>query len=213
MKAIIFMPRPNARRIKIFIPYQAFAWRKKLKELDSSFYHPEQKLWSVINTAANLERLKEIVDRQFDIKNHEQTKRIPYQALSDQNKDRLAELEQLLILKGYSPHTVRNYRTAFVSFLSFFGTRDLISVSKKEIEGYLFKLISKYNISETKQNTVINAIKFYYEKVLGQPREYYDLQRPKRGKSLPNVLSVEEVWTLIHAPRQSQASRHPGHHL
>ncbi len=199
MKAIIFTPRPHAKRIKIFIPYHAFDWRKKLKQLDSSFYHPEQKLWSVVNTAANLQRLKDIVDQQFDIKDHQPAKRMPYQQLSDQNRDRLAALEQQLILKGYSQHTVRNYRSAFVPFLHFFGSRELKTVTKAEIEGYLFKLISKYHISETKQNTVINAIKFYYEKV-GQPREYYDLQRPKQGRSLPNVLSAEEVWALIHAP-------------
>ncbi len=159
MKATIFTPRAHAKRIKIFIPYHAFDWRKKLKQLDSSFYHPEQKLWSVVNTEANLQKLKAIVNGQFDVKDQQQVKRMPYQELSDQNKDRLADLEQHLILKGYSHHTVRNYRSAFVPFLHFFGSRELKTVTKTEIEGYLFKLISKYNISETKQNTVINAIK------------------------------------------------------
>jgi len=43
----------------------------------------------------------------------------------------------------------------------------------------------------------INAIKAYYEHVLGLPRKYYEIQRPKRSNSLPNVLSREEVALLI----------------
>ena len=57
----------------------------------------------------------------------------------------------------------------------------------------------KYHISETKQNTIINAIKFYYEQVLGQPREFYDIQRPKRSKTLPGILSMDEVQSILTA--------------
>ena len=32
------------------------------------------------------------------------------------------------------------------------------------------------------------------------PREYYDIQRPKRANQLPNTLSVEEVYKLINSP-------------
>lgn len=48
---------------------------------------------------------------------------------------------------------------------------------------------------------MINAIKFYYEQVLGKPRAYYDIQRPKRSMSLPNVLSMKEVETFINTPK------------
>jgi len=65
---------------------------------------------------------------------------------------------------------------------------------------YLYHLIEKYKISESKQNTVINAIKAYYEHVLGRPREYYDIQRPKKPQTLPNVLSQEETKRLLNAP-------------
>nr|WP_261449617.1 tyrosine-type recombinase/integrase [Marinilongibacter aquaticus] len=47
----------------------------------------------------------------------------------------------------------------------------------------------------------INAIKAYYEHVLGQPREYYDIQRPKRSQNLPNILSKSEVAKLLQTPK------------
>ena len=41
---------------------------------------------------------------------------------------------------------------------------------------------------------------YHYEQVLGKPREYYDIQRPKKSATLPNVLSGQEVKLLINAP-------------
>ena len=67
-----------------------------------------------------------------------------------------------------------------IGYLSYFEERDLNLIKKEEIEEYLFHLISKYKISETKQNLIINAIKFFYEQVLTRPRAYYNIQRPKR---------------------------------
>ena len=50
---------------------------------------------------------------------------------------------------------------------------------------------------------MINAIKSYYEHVLGNPREYYTITRPKRRKELPNTLSEAEVFAIINAPKTS----------
>jgi site-specific recombinase XerD len=62
-------------------------------------------------------------------------------------------------------------------------------------------LKTKYRISDTSQNTVINAIKASYEHVLNRPREYYDIQRPNKSKSLPNVFSKEEIEKLLMTPQ------------
>ena len=46
----------------------------------------------------------------------------------------------------------------------------------------------------------MNAIKFYFEKVLGQPRTFYEL-RPRKEKKLPGVFSEQEVQRLLGAVR------------
>ena len=53
------------------------------------------------------------------------------------------------------------------------------------------------DISESYQNLLINAIKFYYEQVEGQPRQYYDIPRPKRAHQNPKVLAQEEIKALL----------------
>ena len=47
------------------------------------------------------------------------------------------------------------------------------------------------------QNQIISAVKFYWEKILKLDKEYIDIQRPKKPKKMPNVLSTEEVVEMI----------------
>lgn len=50
---IIYQPLPKASRIKVFIPYFLKEEREQLKQINTSFYHSTQKLWSVVNTEDN----------------------------------------------------------------------------------------------------------------------------------------------------------------
>lgn len=45
----------------------------------------------------------------------------------------------------------------------------------------------------------INSIKFYFEKVLGQERKCYEVKRAKRERTLPDVLSKEEIKSILDA--------------
>jgi site-specific recombinase XerD len=64
---------------------------------------------------------------------------------------------------------------------------------------FILRLIKERNISPSQQNQRINAIKFYYEKVLGKEKEYYDIGRPRKERKLPDVLSKEEIGAMITA--------------
>ena len=101
-----------------------------------------------------------------------------------------------LKLKRYSSNTQRNYQKAFQYFVSNFSDRDIDKLSKSEIQEYLFDQIEK-GLSPSLQNQYINAIKFYYEKVLGRKKEIYDLPRPRREHKLPTVLSEEEIILIL----------------
>jgi site-specific recombinase XerD len=70
-------------------------------------------------------------------------------------------------------------------------------ITEEQIREYLLYLIQDRDVSISYQNQAINAIKFYYEQVLGRPVRSYYIQRPRRELKLPNVLSEEEVGSLI----------------
>ncbi|MFT4666368.1 MAG: integrase/recombinase XerD [Polaribacter sp.] len=201
MKAIIYNIRPNARRIQFYLPPGAKKWRERIKAIPGRFYHHQQKLWSVVNTKENLALLKQVFGASYEEQNPTQTNAIPKIELSEPMKIELARVHEKIILKAYAHNTWKAYRGALTYFFKYFESRKLLDVTKAEIEGYVAKWIVKYKISETKQNTIINAIKFYYEQVLEQPREFYDIQRPKKSQTLPGVLSMKEVYAVLEQPK------------
>lgn len=105
-------------------------------------------------------------------------------------------LEKLKQMR-YSDHTIRVYTTYFGDFQIYFAGRSLKLISAEDINAYLLYLIDKKQISSCQQNQRINAIKFYYEKVLGQERRCYKVHRAKREKTLPDVLSKEEIKSFL----------------
>ena len=62
---------------------------------------------------------------------------------------------------------------------------------QKNIHACLIKPVQEKNISPSQQNQRINAIKFYDEKVPGREKTYYGIDRPRRQRKLPDVLSKE----------------------
>ena len=110
----------------------------------------------------------------------------------------LLKLTEQLMLKRYSHATVKSYRSCFREFLTDpnFAMLTPAEINKDQIKAYLLRKIKEKKWAESTQNQALNAIKFYYERVLGQPKQLYDL-RPRRGKQLPEVLSEEEVKRLI----------------
>lgn len=98
----------------------------------------------------------------------------------------------------YSDHTVRVYTGYFRDFQEHFREREVKAITSDEINGYLLYLIRERNISSCQQNQRINAIKFYYEQVKGGKRQYYGgITRAKEYKSLPEVLSRNEVCRIL----------------
>lgn len=200
MTSIIYKPRKNSHRIKCFIPYKNEVARNEVKMIPNSYYHYNQKLWSVINTVENKKKLHLILTPNYVVKEFDSPVKPEPVALTNNEIEKLNALEQKLILKAYSPNTIRTYKSHFSQFLSYFSAQEIDQLGKTEIENYLFHLVNKYKISPTKQNQMVNAIKAYYEHVLGKQREYYDIQRPKKEQRLPGVLSKAEVKKLINSP-------------
>jgi site-specific recombinase XerD len=197
-KPILYRPNPKSGRFKVYIPYSLKAERAQFKSIDGSFYHPSQRLWSLVNTEENIDRVKDLFGERLEIRDTVgQPAKIPVFVLNEKSQQELDRLHQKLVLMGFSPSTVGNYKSAFSKFLKFFESRDLLDLSKEEIEGFVYQQVNKFKLSESSQNSLINGIKAYFEHVLGRPREYYEIQRPKRSSSLPNVLSKEEVASLI----------------
>jgi len=200
-KITLFKPLLNSKRIKIHIPYNMKVERIAFKQLNTSFYHSNQKLWSLVNTKENKKLLKnlfqdKIVIREFDAP-PKTIKTLP----TEKAQLELDKNFQKLTLKGLSQNTITSYQSHLAQYFGYFKNMNFEEITKDQIEGYVFTLVSKHKISEQKQNSLINAIKSYYEHTLGKPREYYNITRPKKSQDLPNVLSKEEVKLILNSPK------------
>ena len=109
----------------------------------------------------------------------------------------LKQYLDLLIQKRYSINTQDIYCNYFEDFCVYFKKEDLSNVTIAQINAYILELIKSKNISISQQNQRINAIKFYYEKVLGRDKQYYELYRPKKEHKLPKVLSKNEIKKIF----------------
>jgi site-specific recombinase XerD len=105
-------------------------------------------------------------------------------------------LEKLEIMR-YSPKTIETYKQCFEEFINYYPAKKIDDITEPEIIAYTRYLVQERGISASAQNQAINAIKFYYEKVKGGARKFYQLERPLKETKLPTVLSVEEVQAMI----------------
>lgn len=96
-----------------------------------------------------------------------------------------------------SPHTIKNYTAAFEEFINYFYRYDIDTITEPQILEFLRYLISERKVSVSYQNVAINAIKFYYEKVLKGQRKFYFIDRPRRDITLPDVLNIDEITAMI----------------
>jgi len=87
----------------------------------------------------------------------------------------------------------------FEEFINYYSGEDINSISEERIIAFLRYLVNERNVSISYQNQSINAIKFYYERVLGGSRKIYTIDRPRQEKALPEVLSEEEVAAILNA--------------
>jgi integrase/recombinase XerD len=105
---------------------------------------------------------------------------------------------KLLILKAYSPSTVRTYRGELMAFLQVFGKHPAKELSTEDVKRYLLKCM-KEGLTENTMHSRINALKFYYEQVLGREKFFLDIPRPKKPSQLPKVLGEQEITRLLNA--------------
>lgn len=102
--------------------------------------------------------------------------------------------------RRYSQNTVKTYSDALEVFFRFFNDRPPEIINIDDLIQFNTEYILKKNLSASYQNQVINAIKLFYRNRFNRTMEADFIQRPRREKRLPNVLSKNEVKSILEAP-------------
>lgn len=159
---------------------------KRIKTFEDAKWSASKKYWHLPDTEANRLHFK-----------------LPLTNTLVPNTEGLESIERFkryLLSKRYSNNTIITYSDALKSFLTFCNTKSLKDISNEDVIAYNNDYILKNKFSSSYQNQIVNAIKLFFKIVKESNIEIDKIHRPKREKTLPNVLSKEEVKQIITTP-------------
>lgn len=172
----------------VFIDFK-FNWSiiERLQAFSNATYLRDKKRWFIKKELFNYTKLLQYLGEQYnlDIENLKLNLSIPELYI-----DKLKQ-------KRYSENTIKTYTTYFEDYINYFSGNELSEIDSDTINKYILELIENKHISSSQQNQRINAIKFYYEKVLGRDKQYYAIARPNKQFLLPDVLSKVEIKSIF----------------
>ncbi len=102
--------------------------------------------------------------------------------------------------RRYSESTVNTYSDAMKLFLKHHSQKKISEISNQDIIIFNNEYILARNRSASFQNQVVNAIKLFFCEIANSKIDVHLIHRPKRQKLLPNILSKQEVKSILDAP-------------
>jgi len=102
-------------------------------------------------------------------------------------------------LRGYAESTIDGYVHS-VAQLARHG-RSPDRLGEEEVRRYLLHLANEKQVARGTFSVVLGGIRFFYHHTLEREWRSLDVAKPRYEKTLPIVLSREEVWRILDAVR------------
>ena len=120
------------------------------------------------------------------------------------------ELEDRLRTKmrrrGLARRTESSYVSWYKHYVKFHGMQHPVELGQKGVEDFMNYLATEKKVAASTQNQAFSALLFLYRDVLGIELEGLDAKRAKTKRTLPVVLSQEEVKRFFEAAREGVPS-------
>jgi len=121
------------------------------------------------------------------------------------NLSALKRMHELLLLKAYSPNTIKTYCMEFSQLLYLLKDTHVDTLTPERLRSYLLYCVTELKLSENIIHSRMNAIKFYFDQVLQREKFFFEeIPRPKKKSSLPKVFSktdIVKIFTQIDNPK------------
>lgn len=165
-----------------------------IRQIGHALWNPENKCWHIPKDDIHWKRCQSLLkDYQLLVIKEGSTEA---DALSEELSECWDKMYTNLMVRRYSLNTVKSYGHCFHYFLRHCSKRHPHEWEIEDIKLWLRSQLELHGWSESHQNSMINALKFYYEKCLGVEKEFWEI-RPRKAKKLPGTLSKQEVSKLI----------------
>ena len=162
------------------------------KSLLKAFLEKKKRLQPLLPEKKQLRNTEEVtVARSFLLS--------PVSQLTDANFKALEEFVQKLKLKAYSSSTINTYRNEFMQLLKILKNKCVDELTPDDMKRYMVYTMEKEGIKENTAHSRLNALKFYFEQVLGREKFFWEIPRPKKRIILPKLLNETEIRRLFNA--------------
>jgi len=123
----------------------------------------------------------------------------PHETIHPANAHVILLMRQHLLLKAYSPSTIKTYLNEMGQLLQILGNLPADELKPEQLKRYLVYCYEKLGLKENTLHSRINALKFYYEQVLGREKFFWEIPRPKKQFQLPKVFNEKELERMFAA--------------
>lgn len=195
----------------IEFPYMASAF-EIIKTTKSRYYDKARKKWGILNKATirdgMVQRFKDIgCQVQIEVEVVQNSVSEKYQHQLHSQTEWLQELPESLVpvfnayidhlmVRQYSWNTIKNYTGAFKEYCASFRFEPPDKISAERAEKWLTNKVRE-GMSASLQRTFVCALRYYYVQILQQHSWKLVLPFPREGRTLPKVLSQQEVKRIL----------------
>lgn len=200
----VLVIKTQTNRLRVIFGFNK-ALTLAIKKMPFWSWDSKNKWWTIPFSNRLLAQIQEVVKNEgLNFRYEEEktdTEKVARKTEYDVPNYRSCPESMILKLKElrYSERTIKAYKSLFEEFINHYPTVEIDKIDEQKIIAFCRYLVIDRKVSASTQNQAINAIKFYYERVLGGQRKFYFLERPNKEKALPTVLSMEEVAAILKA--------------
>lgn len=121
-------------------------------------------------------------------------------ALSEDHSKKIEQFTQWMRSRRYADNTIQTYTDGLRIFMRYFSAKNIELISNEDLIDFNNQYILAHQFSGSYQNQIINAVKLFFRNIQLRSMDIALVHRPKPEHKLPNVLSKEEVKSILQAP-------------
>ncbi|MBK6381222.1 MAG: tyrosine-type recombinase/integrase [Chitinophagaceae bacterium] len=119
--------------------------------------------------------------------------------ISAVNAHVIPNMQAHLKLKAYSVSTMRTYLGEMKQLLGLLKDIPADDLETVHLKRYLLFCHEKLHLTENSLHSRMNAMKYYYEQVLGKEKFFWEIPRPKKQLQLPHFFNQDEITAILNS--------------
>ena len=173
--------------------------KKQLKAI----WSPSNLFWYLPYTNQNLAQINYLLQTNFNVDYTKLNETINNESyyfrhinLDENDYLNITNFENSLKVNRYSTSSITIYKSLVYFYLKYLKYKNITQINSQSVAQFNLDFIVNQNKSISYQNQAINALKNYF-KFLKLEVEVTMIERPRREKKLPVILSSSEIKNLI----------------